>query len=87
MDHNLYYFPAGSKAAKWNFDQKDYASFEEYVQATGNDQHSLFADPLFVEPQSLNFHLRPNSPARSQGENLQTTVGDQDLDGHARVKG
>ena len=87
MDHNLYYFPASSKVAKWNFDQKDYASFEEYLQATGNDQHSLFADPLFVEPRSLNFHLRPDSPARSRGQNLQTIVGEQDLDGRPRVKG
>ena len=87
MDHNLYYFAAGPKAAKWNYDQKDYASFEEYVRGTGNDQHSLFADPLFVQPKSLNFHLRPDSPARGHGENLQTVLGDQDLDGHPRAKG
>jgi hypothetical protein len=86
MDHNLYYFPGGSQAAEWNFDQKDYASFEEYVQATGNDRHSQFADPRFVAPDSLNFHLRRDSPARSRGETLPTLAGDRDLDGHPRVQ-
>jgi len=88
MDHNLYYFPAGPKAAQWNYDQKDYASFEEYVRATGNDQNSSFADPRFIDPASRNFHLQPGSPARSAGENLGAQmVGEDDLDGHPRVTG
>jgi len=88
MDHNIYYFPAGSKAAKWTFDQKDFSSFEEYVSATGNDQNSRFTDPRFVDAASSNFHLKPDSPARDRGDNLGTpTIGDQDLDGRPRLKG
>jgi hypothetical protein len=30
---------------------------------TGQDQHSVVADPLFVEPRNDNYRLRPNSPA------------------------
>ncbi len=87
MDHNIYYFPSGSKAVKWSFDTKDYSSFEEYVAATGNDQKSQFADPQFVDADAHNFHLRPDSPARNAGEDLGAAiVGDLDLDGHPRVR-
>jgi hypothetical protein len=88
IDHNIYYFPAGSKAAKWTFDQKDYSSFEEYVAATGNDKDSKFADPLFVDIPASNFHLQIESPGRNGGEDLGSAmVGDQDLDGRPRVSG
>ena len=50
MDHNIYFFPGGSKETKWGYDNKVYTSFEEYVQATGNDKNSRFADPLFLNP-------------------------------------
>jgi hypothetical protein len=87
MDHNIYYFPSGSKAVKWTFDQKDYSSFEEYVAATGDDQNSRFADPRFVDPDAHDFHLQPDSPARNGGDDLGSAmVGDQDLDGHPRVR-
>jgi hypothetical protein len=87
MDHNIYYFPSGSKAVKWSFDTKNYSSFEEYVAATGNDQKSQFADPQFVDVNAHDFHLRPDSPARNGGEDLGSAmVGDQDLDGHPRVR-
>jgi hypothetical protein len=87
MDHNIYYFPTGSKAVKWSFDQKDYSSFEEYVAGSGNDRNSRFADPQFVDVDAHNFHLRPDSPARNGGEDLGSAmVGDLDLDGHPRVR-
>lgn len=88
LDHNIYYFPSGSKAAKWSYDAKDFASFEEYVSATGSDRNSRFADPRFVDAAANNFHLKPDSPARNAGDNLGTQiVGDQDLDGRPRVEG
>ena len=87
MDHNIYYFPSGSKAVKWSFDAKDYSSFEEYVAATGNDQHSRFTDPQFVDADAHDFHLRRDSPARNAGEDLGSSiVGNQDLDGRPRVR-
>jgi hypothetical protein len=87
MDHNIYYFPADSKAVKWSYDQKDFASFEEYVAATGADQNSRFADPRFVDAEGHDFHLRADSPGRNGGEDLGSAkVGDQDLDGRPRVR-
>lgn len=88
FDHNIYYYSGGSKTAKWSYDRIDYASFEEYVQATGNDQHSHFADPEFVDAASNNFHLKADSPARNGGENLgPEVVGNEDLDGRRRLVG
>jgi hypothetical protein len=88
FDHNLYFYPGGSKSAKWSYDHVDYASFEEYVQASGNDQHSRFADPRFMDAASNNFHLQADSPARNGGENLgPQAVGDADLDGRHRLAG
>jgi Right handed beta helix region len=87
-DHNLYYYPGGSRTAKWSFDHKDYSSFEKYVQATGNDQHSDFGDPGFVDANSDDFHLVVASPARKAGENLgPQIVGDVDLDDRSRTTG
>jgi hypothetical protein len=87
MDHNLYYFPGGSGAAKWGFDNQDYPSFEDYVRGTGNDRNSRFADPLFVNPTASRFELRQGSPARGAGRDAGSAVtGTEDLAGTPRVK-
>ncbi len=87
LDHNLYYFPGGSTGAKWSFDGKDYPSYEDYVQSTGNDRNSRFADPRLVNPAGRNFHLRHGSPALGAGRDAgPSVVGAKDLDGALRVK-
>lgn len=41
-------------------------TFEAW-KAEGRDQHSIIADPGFVDPEKRDFHLRPNSPALTIG--------------------
>jgi hypothetical protein len=36
-------------------------------QARGYDQHSIIADPLFVDPENNDYRLKPDSPALKIG--------------------
>jgi hypothetical protein len=60
IDHNLYWCESG--------DEPDFAGMElADWQAKGRDQHSIVADPLFVNPRKHNFRLKRNSPAAQIG--------------------
>lgn len=41
---------------------EEWLSFLEWQAATGQDAHSVFADPRFVDPDNGNFTLCPDSP-------------------------
>jgi hypothetical protein len=42
-------------------------SLEDWRKATGFDEHSIVADPLFVDPEHDDYRLRPDSPALKLG--------------------
>jgi hypothetical protein len=85
IDHNLYYCASGSKASKWEQLPSGVTGFEQYVQTTGNDRHSQFLDPHFVNAAANDFHLRSDSPAIAAGTASGIPVGDLDLEGSPRV--
>ncbi|MEW6359362.1 MAG: right-handed parallel beta-helix repeat-containing protein [Planctomycetota bacterium] len=60
FDYNLYWKPPNVelKFKDWAWDE---------WRAMGRDQHSLIADPLFVDPDRFDFRLRPGSPAEKIG--------------------
>ncbi|HEY1656765.1 MAG TPA: right-handed parallel beta-helix repeat-containing protein [Candidatus Sulfotelmatobacter sp.] len=86
IDHNLYYCASGSKASMWEESPAKLTGFENYVQATGNDRHSRFLDPHFVDAATNDFHLRPDSSAIGAGTIDALPVGKVDLEGSPRVK-
>jgi len=86
IDHNLYYCVSGSKASTWRETSLVITGFDKYVQSTGNDPHSRFLDPHFVDPSAKDFHLRSDSPAIAEGVNEGVPVGELDLEGSPRVK-
>ena len=86
IDYNLYYCASGSKASEWKEYPSSVKGFEEYVRSTGNDRHSRFLDPRFVDIAKKDFHVRSDSPAIGTGTNQGLPVGEKDLDGSPRIK-
>lgn len=87
VDYNLYFSPGGSTDAFWTWKNKDYAGFSAYQAGTGNDAHSLFKDPAFVNASGGDFHLQSSSPAIDAGSTDNAIIGTQDIDGEPRVQG
>ena len=86
IDHNPYYCVSGAKASTWIGASATVTGFQEYVQSTGNDRHSRFLDPHFVDTATKDFHLRSDSPAIAAGTTDGVPVGELDLEGLPRVK-
>jgi hypothetical protein len=62
MDYNLYYNPT-AKIEQVIFNGQNWGEW----QKRGKDVHSLYADPLFVNPAAFDFTLQPESPALTLG--------------------
>ena len=86
IDHNIYYCASGAQTSKWEGNSTTVTGFDKYVEASGNDAHSRFSDPHFVDAAKGDFHLRADSPAAGGGTSDRLPVGELDLDGGARVK-
>ena len=86
IDHNLYYCASGAEASTWKEFSATVTGFEQYVQSTGNDRHSRFLDPHFVDAAAKDFHLRSDSPAIAAGTTDGVPLGELDLEGSSRIK-
>jgi hypothetical protein len=86
IDHNLYYCASGAQASTWTGAASTLTGFDKYVESTGNDSHSRFLDPHFIDAAMNDFHLQSDSPAIAAGTTEGVPVGELDLDGSARVK-
>jgi hypothetical protein len=88
VDWNLYFAPDGTNGSTWQWKKTSYSSFAAWQSGTGNDAHSLFADPKFVGELTNNFHLSTNSPALNAGDtNFVAAPGETDIDSQSRVSG
>jgi Right handed beta helix region len=85
IDHNIYYCASGEKASTWKELSDTVTGFDKYVESTGNDRHSHFLDPHFVDAGANDFHLRADSPAIAAGTTDGVQVGELDLEGSPRV--
>ncbi|WP_044479220.1 choice-of-anchor Q domain-containing protein [Paenibacillus antibioticophila] len=87
LDYNLYFTSGGSSEASFTWKNQDYWGFSDYQAGTGNDAHSLFVDPQFVNAAAGNFHLKSSSPAIDAGDTDTAIIGTVDIDGDPRVQG
>jgi cysteine-rich repeat protein/parallel beta-helix repeat protein len=85
LDFNLWHSQSGQAEFTWQ--GQWYESFGHYRQQSGQGQSSFFADPLFVDPDSLDFHLQPSSPAIDGGDPGPDYGGQTDLDRASRLWG
>ncbi|MCX5643977.1 MAG: right-handed parallel beta-helix repeat-containing protein [Phycisphaerae bacterium] len=61
MDNNCYWNTAGQPITLAGL------SLDQWRQQQKHDEHSIVADPLFVDPRNHDFHLKANSPALKLG--------------------
>jgi parallel beta helix pectate lyase-like protein len=85
IDHNLFYCDSGAAESKWAGASSTVTGFDKYVEATGNDRHSRFLDPKFVDRAADDFHLQSGSPALATGVTDGLPVGEHDLEGSPRI--
>ena len=63
LDHNCWYQPAGIMVALPSpLSSYQMVQFAEYQAKTGNDTHSIAADPHFIDLSKQDFRPAPNSP-------------------------
>jgi hypothetical protein len=89
LDYNDYYNTAGTSSL-FDWQGKTINGFAAYQSASGQEAHSKFADPLYVNVTTTpyNVDLASGSPAINAGTNLGVnTVGVLDYAGNARVNG
>jgi hypothetical protein len=84
IDHNVYFAASGANSAQFNWNATTYGSFSAYRQATGEDAHSLFANPLFANAGARNFHLSNASPAIDAGSSIAGQFATTDFGGLTR---
>lgn len=65
------FFNTRPLAMEWNQSRIDWST---YLELSGQDSHSLTSAPLFVDPTTFNFSLRPTSPVIGKGTVLARTT-------------
>jgi len=73
LDNNLYYTHPNGRMMVWlkDKDLRSIFSFEKYQKDMELDTHSIFADPLFVDPDNHDYRLSINSPEAARNLGVQ----------------
>lgn len=87
VDYNLWFAPRGTNDTSFTWNGQNYSSFGDYQSATGQDAHSLFGDPLFVDVVLRDFHLLAGSPAIDAGSDTAGWFAALDFEGTSRPQG
>jgi Protein of unknown function (DUF1565) len=90
LDYNLYYSTVGAGSSLWDWQAKAITGFAKYQSKSGQDAHSQFADPQYINISTPPYDLdvMSTSPAVNGGINLGSAiVGVLDYAGNPRING
>jgi len=86
MNANLYYSRGGREASRWRWAGSEYRGFSSFQMGSGQDSHSFFAEPRFVDRQAEDFRAQAKAPGLEGGEDLGQVLGRLDFAGAARTR-
>lgn len=90
FDYNLIYSSGDENNMTIDWNGNAFNSFAAFQSGTGLNTHTVFSNPLFVDPSILapNFHLTSVSPAIGSGNpNFTPAQTEFDMDGELRANG
>ncbi len=88
LDYNLYFSPVNAGSSNWVWQTKAITGFSSYQSTSGQDNHSIYADPQYLSTTTPDLHVQATSRAVNAGNNLGTAiVGTVDFAGNPRVQG
>jgi Right handed beta helix region len=94
LDNNIYWL-TGTGSPQWVWNGQSYSGLHSFSSGTGEDTHSIYADPHLVDPSyhavghsTSAFTLQPDSPAINAGVDVcrgirQCSMGKRDYFGNA----
>jgi hypothetical protein len=68
LDYNLWFSSSGSEDIRIDWSGKVFHRFADYLRGSGQDGHSLFADPLFADAEKNDARLQAGSAAIDAGD-------------------
>lgn len=86
LDYNLYWSEDAASRGTWEWKGRQFDTFARWSDDSGNDEHSMFADPEFRDPETGDFALDEASPGVDGGLRL-AVAGTTDLVGSPRSQG
>lgn len=88
LDHNCYFYPAGDGAMQNLIDFELVYGVDGIISTLGDNAHSFYADPLFVQTVTPDLHLQNISSCINAGDpDHVIAVGETDMDGALRETG
>jgi len=88
FDFNLWFCSSGASDIRIDWNGKLFRRFGDYLQGSGQDEHSVFADPQFFNAAKNDARIQAGSPAIDSGDPaFVPAAGETDFAGAPRVAG
>jgi len=83
FSNNIYF---SEENPKWSWGSTTYSNFGSYTTGSGQEENSIYANPMLADPKNGEFALTKNSPAIDSGKIIDSSVhSDYDYGGNTRI--